>query len=380
MGQRYIGAKTRIVDEIVGYIERMVPKGTVVADLMCGGGSVSLMLRKQGYRVIAVDVMSQAYHITRAKVLLQEPPAFIEAEKYAVSNGQSFLNELSGYEKIVHTLNNLRPVEGYFWREFSPEGKPKNGSAPRKYFSSENAKKIDSARAFIQKLAREKAVNDLEYSLLINDLIMASNDIANIAGTYGHYLSRFIPRALQPIKFSPTRFERGGLTSGHEIMNGYAEDLAPQIEATVCYIDPPYKKRQYGANYHIPETIARMDEPEAQGKSGLRPWLDQYSDFCSKIKLRNAFERIIMGAKCGCFLISYSSEGLLSKEDMACFLSKFGTVTLTEFPNKRFKSRNETAKEMVMEYLFCLQRDASMLMPERLPHVEASKLLCNQLH
>ena len=74
MGSRYIGAKTRIVNEITRHIEQLVPSGGTVADLMCGSGSVSLKLRKHGYRVIAVDVMCQAYHITRTKVLLQTPP------------------------------------------------------------------------------------------------------------------------------------------------------------------------------------------------------------------------------------------------------------------------------------------------------------------
>lgn len=355
MGRRYIGAKTRIADKILRYIQKLVPIGGTVADLMCGSGVISVKLRKSGYKIIAVDVMCQAYHITRTKVLLQSPPPFNGAKQYFNGKGQFFLAEPAGYEMTIQILNSLQPIKGYFWREFSPEGKPRNGSAPRKYFSAKNAQKIDSARMFIQKLQEEKAITDIEYSLLIHDLIMAANDTANIAGTYGHYLSKFISRALQPLKFTSTKFEHGGFSEGHKILNGYAEKLAPTIEADLCYIDPPYKKRQYAANYHILETIARGDEPEAQGKSGLRPWLDQYSDFCSKRKIRNAFKAIITKAKSSTFLISYSSEGLLSKREMIDLLSKFGDIKVTEFPNKRFKSRNEDASETVMEYLFHLQ-------------------------
>ena len=355
MGRRYIGAKARIANKILRHIQKSVPIGGTVADLMCGSGTISVNLRKRGYKVIAVDVMCQAYHITRTKVLLQNPPPFNGTKKYFNGKGQLHFAKLSGYEMIIQTLNNLKPVEGYFWREFSPEGKPLNCSAPRKYFTAKNAKKIDSARMFIQKLHEEKAITDIEYSLLIHDLIMATNDIANIAGTYGHYLSKFVSRALQPLKFIATKFQKGGFSEGHKILNGYAEKLAPTIEADLCYIDPPYKKRQYAANYHILETIARGDEPEAQGKSGLRPWRDQYSDFCSKRKIRNAFEKIITKAKSNRFLVSYSSEGLISKEEMIDLFSKFGDVKLTEFPNKRFKSRNENASEIVMEYLFYLR-------------------------
>src|SRR5713226_8562936 len=120
MGFRYIGAKTRIVDEILNEVRERVPKGGNVADLMCGTGAVSVELRKSGFRVISVDVMRQAYHITRVKVLLQEPPVFVAAKKYLIANGQTLLAELSGYVAIIQTLNNVPPLKGYFWREFSP--------------------------------------------------------------------------------------------------------------------------------------------------------------------------------------------------------------------------------------------------------------------
>ncbi len=356
MGYRYIGAKTRIVNEILTEVRRRVPKGSTVADLMCGTGAVSIELRKYGYRVIAVDIMNQAYHVTRVKVLLQEAPTFSGAQRYFVKNGQTLLAEQSAYASMIRTCNNLAPEKGYFWRELSPEGKPQNGSNPRKYFSAGNAQKIDAARAFVRKLKMENAITDIEYSLLIHDLIRAANDVANIAGTYGHYLSRFVPRALQPLRFTPTRFERGGMTRGHDVLNGYAESLAETINADLCYIDPPYMKRQYAANYHILETIAKGDEPTAIGKSGLRPWRDEYSDFCSKLRIREAFGKIVAGMKCDSFLVSYSSEGLLKKQEMLDLLSEFGKVSVRGFSNKRFKSRDEDANHDVTEYLFHLRR------------------------
>jgi len=322
---------------------------------MCGTGAVSLELRKKDYKVIAVDVMSQACHITKVKTVIQKAPSFVGFKKFMIKNKRKLSSNVSGYENIIHTLNNLKPIKGYFWEEFSPEGKPKNGSDSRKYFTAGNAQKIDAARAFIKRLQKENALREIEYSLLIHDLIMAMNDAANIAGTYGHYLSKFGSRPLQPLIFVQTKFESGGTFQGHKIINGHAENLASTIKADLCYIDPPYKKRQYAANYHILETIAKGDEPKAEGKSGLRNWWDQYSDFCSKIKIYGAFERIFTEMKCKTFLISYSSEGLLSKEDMIGLFEKFGDVSVREFSQKRFKSRNETAEDKITEYLFCLK-------------------------
>ncbi len=35
------------------------------------------------------------------------------------------------------------------------------------------------------------------------------------------------------------------------------------MNAYLCYVDPPYMKRQYAANYHLLETIAKGDNPVA---------------------------------------------------------------------------------------------------------------------
>ena len=356
MGYRYIGSKTKITQEIISRVKQLVPQRARVADIMCGTGSISLELRRNGYTVLANDVMTQAYHITKAKVLLQKPPPFENIELESNSTKQFTLDTSPKYFELINTLNSLEPVEGYFWREFSPSGKPMNGTDPRKYFTSENAMKIDAIRNFINRLVNSGRLTPIEHSLLVHDLIVAANDVANIAGTYGHYLSKFNPRALEQLKLKPMTFIKGGDTEGHKISNDYAEVVAKSITADLCYIDPPYIKRQYAANYHLLETIAKGDEPVANGKSGLRPWRDQYSNFCSKVLFKPSFEKIITSMDCDNFLISYSSEGLFSIEQLCNFFNNFGKVEVLKFNNKRFKSRNESAEADITEFLVTLRR------------------------
>lgn len=109
---------------------------------------------------------------------------------------------------------------------------------------------------------------------------MAVNTVANISGTYGYYLSELKRNALDSISLLPVQFSAGNIQN-NRVIQGFAEDIAKDITADLCYMDPPYIKRQYAANYHILETIARGDYPVAQGKSGLRDWWDQHS----KIKI-----------------------------------------------------------------------------------------------
>ena len=186
---------------------------------------------------------------------------------------------------------------------------------------------------------------------------MAANDVANIAGTYGHYLSHFVKRAMDPIVLQPTVFDSDKNIDGHEIRKGYAEEIACCLKADVCYIDPPYIKRQYAANYHILETLAREDEPDAVGESGLRPWRDQYSNFCSKVKVRSSFDLIIRNLKCDNIFISYSEDGLLPIHDLVDFLSQYGQVKVHEIRYKRFRSNNSTKGLELTEYLIYLHKN-----------------------
>lgn len=361
MGFRYIGSKDKLSDIIISEINSTKKGAKHIIDLMAGTGLFSLALREKGFQVSAVDVMTYSYHHLNVHLFLGEAPGFKGMKKIEdIEKFQSHnLFGGSNYETALNYLNNLKPVKGYFHKEFSPEGEPSNTTRPRKYFTAKNAAKIDAIRKEVKNLRKNNFISEYEHSLLLHDLIMATNDIANIAGTYGHYLSRFVKRAEDPILLYTSSFSEKGKLKGHEVFRGYAEDVACKLSGDVCYIDPPYIKRQYAANYHILETIAREDEPEAIGDSGLRPWRDQYSNFCSKVKIRSSFDKIITTINCDDFLISYSEDGLLPIDDLISFLSSYGKVVKKDIKYKRFKSRTDVIKKegTLNEYLIHLHRN-----------------------
>ena len=350
MGYRYIGSKDRLAQVIIDEIREMCPNAKSIIDLMAGTGLFSLALRKQGFRVIASDVMTYSFHHLMVNLRINQAPDFKEL-KDVVGESDNM------YCSVLNYLNNIQPQNGFFVKEFSPGGSPAANCSPRMYFTTENAAKIDAIRRIIKGWHENQLVSDVEHSLLLHDLLMATNDIANIAGTYGHFLSHFVKRATDPILLSPSQFDQDNNIDNHEIRRGYAEEIAHELFGDVCYIDPPYIKRQYAANYHILETIAREDEPEAIGESGLRPWRDQYSDFCSKLKIRNAFTQIIENIHCNHFFVSYSEDGLLSINDLVDFLSQFGTISLKEIKYKRFRSNNSKKGLYLTEYLLYLKRN-----------------------
>lgn len=342
MSYRYIGNKTRLLPVLLDSFSKVVKDGATVADIMCGTAAVSEALRTSEYRVIASDMMTFAAHHARVRLLLSEEPKFARIG-------------LGGYAGVLNQLNQLKLRKGNFFKEYSPDGNPENGGEPRKYFSGENAGRIDAITAQLNQWQLEKTISEAENSLLRHDLVLASNRVANIAGTYGHHRSKWGTSALASLELRPATLLAGHRTD-HIVYQGQAENVAPLIEADLCYIDPPYMKRQYAANYHIIETIARGDSPEAVGVSGLRPWRDQYSDFCSKVKIRDAFRMIFKSAQCDQFMISYSEDGLLTEEQLMELFSEVGTVSLRKIPLTRFRSNAGGQGGTVMEYLFHIKR------------------------
>ena len=342
---RYIGNKTKLLPVLMEEISGSVPRGSTVADLMAGTGSVSLALRKNGYRVIASDIMTYSKHHLVTQLLFASPPEFrlLQGELGRETEG-------SMYRAVLAHLNALSPKEGYFHQEFSPGGKPANGTPARKYFTSANAQRIDAIREKINDWIGAGLITQAEESVLKHTLIMAVNEVANISGTYGYFLSDFTRSACNTLTLIPVSFDaEGGVY--HRVLQGFAEKLAGDITADLCYIDPPYMKRQYAANYHILETIARGDCPEAIGKSGLRDWWDQHSKFCTKTKIKDSFRTVLSTMNCPLFLISYSEDGLLSIDELVSLFESFGQVNTKIVEYARFRSNNSPLEKNIDEYL-----------------------------
>ena len=348
---RYIGNKTKLLPYITEHIHEMIGDTGTVADIMAGTGSVALELRKCGYTVVASDVMTYSYHHLVTNLQIGEYPTF----PGLVADGIIASDSAHPYQDVLTYLNGLKAKQSFFYREFSPDGKPLNGCPARKYFTSENAAKIDAIRETINEWIEEKAITPVEESLLKHTLIMSVNEVANISGTYGYFLSDFKKNANDAIVLRPAEIYNEN-AAGHTVRLGFAENLAGLITADLCYIDPPYMKRQYAANYHILETIARGDFPEAIGKSGLRDWWDQHSKLCTKTRGLQSFEKIMNDMHCDKFLVSYSEDGLFTLEQLRECFGKFGTVEVQLIDYNRFRSNDSKLPPKLKEYLISVER------------------------
>lgn len=340
MSYRYLGNKTRIADWIVGLVAAKVPPGSVVADPMCGTAAMSAAFAKAGYVVVAGDELRFPVLHAQARLFQGVRDTF---EPFGFT-----------YAQAVEHLNNLPPAsDGLFTREYSDRGSPANGARPRAYFTGQNAGRIDAIRAAIRSWRRQ-GLNGLAADLLLHDVILAANRVANIAGTYGYYRSSWSAASLAPLVVAPSRAEQVG--AGHRVIQGKADETVGHIQAEAVYLDPPYTKRQYGGNYHILETLALEDDPEPVGDGGLRAWQSQASDFCYRRRARRAFEAILDKCKCSWVFVSYSEDAHLSGNEMLDLLRSYGNVERYEQPLDRYRSNARVARDgAVREHLYSLE-------------------------
>lgn len=163
------------------------------------------------------------------------------------------------------------------------------------YFTKENACHIDSIRDIIDVWKKEDLINNSEFYYLLAVLIDAADHVANMSGTYGAFLKIWRSVALKKINLKKREvFNNSKMNYANQSM---AEEFISQISGDILYLDPPYNSRQYAPNFHVLESIAVWDKQELSGKTGLRNYDNQKSDFSSKLKATQALSKVISAAE-----------------------------------------------------------------------------------
>lgn len=335
MAYRYLGNKTMLADWIVGIISENVASGAVVADPMCGTAAISEALAIKGFKVVAADALYFPVIHASSRLLIKKEPPF---------------EEFGGYKRVLDILNGLKPKNGFFYKEFGADGCPVNRDRPRMYFSGENAGKIDAIREFIRQEYDEGRLTDLEHVALLQNLLLAVNAVANISGTYGYFLSSLSKSAQKPIHLSPLAFF--DTPANHRVLHGPVSITAPLLRSDAVYLDPPYTKRQYAGNYHILETIAREDEPDAVGDGGLRPWKEDASEFCYRKRAGAALEDVLSKLDTQDVFLSYSEDGQMAPAELLEILSAYGDVQLYQHEYARYRSNAGASSGCLYEQLY----------------------------
>ncbi|PHR13728.1 MAG: modification methylase [Aequorivita sp.] len=255
------------------------------------------------------------------------------------------------YDEFINELNNLKGEKGFIFQNYSEGGK-----AGRNYFTAENGQKIDAVRLKIEVWKKTSKISENQYFFLLASLLESADKVANTASVYGAYLKHIKASAAKSLVIKPAIFQ--ATQTSHKVFQQDSNHLIKKIEGDILYLDPPYNARQYGANYHLLNTIAKYDTFVPKGKTGLRDYYK--SDWCRTGEVLKSFEELIEKAQFPYIFLSYNNEGLMGQKEVQTVMERFGKYTLKTKKYQRFKAdktenRNHKASE-TFEYLHILEK------------------------
>lgn len=331
----YIGSKLKLCQHFLPETIKSVC-GTDLSqktfcDIFAGTGIVGRTFKTSVKKVISNDIEYYSYILNKNYIENHRP--------------------LENAENLVSELNELSLcVDGFIYKNYCL-----GGNGERQYFSDENGKKIDSIRIKIEEWKNNGKINKSMYYFLLASLLESADKVANTASVYGAYLKNLKKSAQKQMILESADFELND--NEHEVFKSDANELITRISGDILYLDPPYNTRQYGANYHILNTIAEYKPFVPKGKTGLREYTR--SKYCSVSSVKEEFESLIKNANFKYIFLSYNNEGLMSVEDVRRIMRKYGRYDLAQTDYQRFKAdsnRFNKAKSTV-EYLHILEKN-----------------------
>ncbi len=329
----YIGSKNKLADFIKKGVYSVVGNDLsdkIFCDIFAGTGIVGRNFKDEVKQIISNDLEYYSFVLNKNYIGNHEKIAF-----------QTYLDE----------LNALNDVEGFIFEQYS-----QNGKANRNYFSENNGKKIDATRQKIEEWKNNNQINNELYYFLLASLLESADKIANTASVYGAYLKQIKKSAEKNINIMPAIFSINH--NEHKVFNEDCNVLIKKIEGDILYLDPPYNARQYVANYHLLNTIAKYDTFIPKGKTGLRNY--NKSKYCNKNSVCVSFENLIQQANFKYIFLSYNNEGLMSEDKIRKIMQKYGKYDLITTDYQRFKAdktenRNHFATSTT-EFLHILEK------------------------
>lgn len=329
---RYLGNKESLADEIKYFMAKKIPmrKEYTFFDAFSGTGAVAKVIAGSVGKIIVNDSL--------------ECSAW-----YAKSNieGNVYNWESLGFDPIDYLNNSDAVSEGFIYKNYAPL------ESGRMYFTNYNAKRIDYVRGTIDTWYEDNLIDVQQRHYLISCLVEAVSKVSNVAGVYGAYLKKWDLRAHKKLHLS--HFPPNTESVDVEVKNSFLETIISSVECDILYLDPPYTQNQYGTQYHLLETISKYDSPEISRITGSRPTGPMRSDWSKDIKAHILFEYILSQTKANHVFLSYSSDGLMSKDYIMSCLKRHcvdGTIDLKVIPYKNYSNWKNKPRKNHEEYIF----------------------------
>lgn len=319
-GIKYAGSKRKLIPHILKLISaRPIER---VFDGFAGTTRVSQSLAKAGYEVIANDTAVWSAVFGKC-YLLNDKPA-------------------KHYQPIMDHLNGLPGVAGWFSEHYGGlvRGTSSVQSDGRKRpWQMHNTLKLDAIRQEIDSLS----LPVVEEAVLLTSLILAVDKVDSTLGHHASYLKNWSPRSYQCLHLKVPELICG--THRHQVHSADVLELTASVDADLAYFDPPYgsnndkmppSRVRYASYYHLWTTICLNDQPQLVGVANRRadcsdvvassPFEDFRRDDDGRFVALRAIETLLERTRARFILLSYSSGGRATAEQLKVVLRKHGTL------------------------------------------------------
>lgn len=331
----YIGSKYSLLPFLEKIIRNVVGEDLsdkVFCDIFAGTGVVGKSFKPTVKKVISNDWEYYSYVLNRNYI----------------GNHKGIKDK----DKYIDCLNSLDGVEnGFIFQNYCL-----GSGSGRQYFSDENGKKIDAARQQIERWKTSGEISEDLYFFLLCSLLESADKLANTASVYGAFLKHLKSSAQKPLVIEPALYPIGD--GEYEVYCEDANALIKNIQGDILYLDPPYNARQYGANYHMLNTIAEYLPFIPKGKTGLREYAR--SLYCGTKSVKEAFDDLVRNARFKYIILSYNNEGLMSLEDIKRIMSLYGHYDIASQEYHRYRADKEQNRNHIAdsttEYLHILEK------------------------
>ena len=280
----------------------------------------------------------------------------------------------SFYQEIIDHLNSLKGYDGWYTEYYGS-----NYPESKKPFQSKNTRKLDAIRDEIEKLS----LPWVDKSVILTSLIFALDKVDSTLGHYVAYLSKWSPRSHKDLLLKvPNRFPT--IHQNHNVIRGDIFQTVKENTYDLAYFDPPYgsnndkmptSRVRYASYYHLWTTIIKNDKPKLFGKANRREdTRDTISTSIFEEFRKNkdgtfiamhALDELIQKTNSKYILLSYSSGGRATKEELSDIINRSGTLLKAieidykknVMGNMRWTNDWINSDGKYLEYLFLMKKN-----------------------
>ena len=340
----FIGAGVEAVKQALGK-ERIT-----FFDVFAGSGVVSRYMKRHASRIVANDLERYSEVVNRC--YLTNRSAVDEGEFDAVFRAWTDC-----------TYAHLDP--GTICRLYAPADDTRIRKGERAFYTRENALLLDSARR-----ALDAMVPARYFDLLLAPLLVEASIHANTSGVFkGFYKDRrgigafggegrnALSRICGKVQLRKPVLSNFDCES--VVLRGDANEVVKSVEPVdLAYFDPPYNQHPYGSNYFMLNLLAENGAPERVSRVSGIPEGWNRSRYNRRSEAESAFFELLASARARFLMVSYNSEGFITRGSFMRFLSTLGDVTPFETEYSAFRgSRNLRQRPLkVTEHLFLVKR------------------------